>query len=153
MYPSFIATVLATAMLVVLPAKADTHLKVAHEMLDAMGAKRLTNDSLEMVLDLQVSANPEMAPYRETLKAFYFKYAGWDSVKEEYAALYQETFTEAELRQLTRFYRTEVGQKILRLQPQLMEEAMRIGERRLDENLQELQQRVREREQQLSRSH
>ncbi|WP_417346643.1 DUF2059 domain-containing protein [Ferrimonas sp.] len=153
MSPSFIATVLATAMLVALPAKGDTHLKVAHEMLEAMGAERLTNESLEVVLDLQVRANPEMAPFKATLKAFYFKYAGWDSVKEDYAALYQEAFTEAELRALTEFYRTQVGQKILRLQPQLMEEAMMIGERRLDENLVELQQRIREREQQLRQSH
>lgn len=152
MYRSCLATVMATAMLVALPVKGDTHLKVAHEMLDAMEAERLTNDSLAVVLDVQIHANPEMAPYRETLEAYYFKHAGWDSVKEDYAALYQEAFTEEELRALTRFYRTQVGQKILRLQPQLMEEAMRIGERRLDDNIHELRQVIRERERLLNQS-
>ncbi|BDY04867.1 DUF2059 domain-containing protein [Ferrimonas sp. YFM] len=149
LFTSLLAVVLLTA----LPVWANSHLQVAYEMLEAMGAERLTNESLEVVLDHQVRANSEMEPFRQTLKVFYFKHAGWDSVKEDYAALYQEAFSEEELRQLTEFYRTQVGQKMLRLQPQLMEEAMMIGERRLDENIQELQQMVREREEFLSRSH
>jgi hypothetical protein len=46
---------------------------------------------------------------------------------EEIAALYARTFTGDEMRQVTAFYRTPIGQKFLDQMPALMQESMTIG--------------------------
>jgi hypothetical protein len=51
---------------------------------------------------------------RETFKSF-----TWEKVGPEYVRLYASLYTEEELRQLTAFYESPVGQKSIRIQPEV----------------------------------
>ena len=48
---------------------------------------------------------------------------------EEVAAIYARNFTAAELREVTAFYRTPVGQKMLQKLPAITQESMVVGQR------------------------
>ena len=52
-----------------------------------------------------------------------------DEMYAEIVPLYARTFTLAEINELTRFYATPVGQKMLQKMPQLMGESMALGQR------------------------
>jgi hypothetical protein len=67
-----------------------------------------------------------------------------DDILAETVPLYARTFSAAELKQITAFYRTPVGAKMLASMPKLMGEGMQIGqkivERRIGPMLQKMQQ-------------
>ena len=67
-----------------------------------------------------------------------------DDILAETVPLYARTFSAAELKQITAFYRTPVGAKMLASMPKLMGEGMQIGQqivqRRIGPMLQKMQQ-------------
>lgn len=52
-----------------------------------------------------------------------------DEMEKEMVPLYSRYFTAAEMKQMAAFYRTPTGAKTLQVMPQLMPEAMAIGQR------------------------
>jgi hypothetical protein len=61
-----------------------------------------------------------------------------DDILAEVVPLYAKTYTLDEIRQLTAFYQSPVGQKMLRTMPRLMGEAMDISQRVMAPRLQKL---------------
>lgn len=53
----------------------------------------------------------------------------WEKVGPEYVRLYASLYTEEELRQLTAFYESPVGQKSLRLQPVVLARLLEMHQR------------------------
>lgn len=51
------------------------------------------------------------------------------SLKEEIIPIYHKYFTAAELKEMIRFYSTDLGQKAIRVMPALMQEGMAAGQR------------------------
>ncbi|HEX8605922.1 MAG TPA: DUF2059 domain-containing protein, partial [Pseudoduganella sp.] len=67
-----------------------------------------------------------------------------DEMLEAMVPIYARHYTVDEMRQMAAFYKTPVGQKSLRLMPQLMSEGMQVGQRimmpRMNKLMQELNQ-------------
>ena len=57
--------------------------------------------------------------------------SGWDKLKEDYIDIYADTFAKEELEGMIAFYRTPVGQKFIRKQPELMQKTMGITQKRM----------------------
>lgn len=53
----------------------------------------------------------------------------WERMKPEYVRLYASLYSEDELRQLTAFYESPVGQKSIRIQPELTARLLGIAQR------------------------
>jgi uncharacterized protein len=53
----------------------------------------------------------------------------WENMKNDYIALYAETFTEDELRGMIAFYKTPVGQSWISKQPEVARRSMELGQR------------------------
>lgn len=53
----------------------------------------------------------------------------WNKMKADYVALYAETLSEQELRDLIAFYKTPTGQSFVKKQPELMQRAMEINQK------------------------
>ena len=51
----------------------------------------------------------------------------WDNIRDPMMKIYMEEFTEEELREITRFYQTPVGQKVLEKMPVLMQKGVKVG--------------------------
>jgi hypothetical protein len=63
----------------------------------------------------------------------------WDNIKEDYINLYVDVFSESELRELIRFYKTPLGQKLIEKTPLLMQRSMRIGQQKMMRVMPEIQ--------------
>jgi hypothetical protein len=101
-------------------------------------------------LDVMVTAQPLMAPYRETMRQFFDKYVGWTAVAPGMQHIYAQTFTEAELRDLIAFYSTPTGQKSLSKLAELQTRGRAIGEQLVAAHRDELTAAIAARAQQLA---
>jgi uncharacterized protein len=53
----------------------------------------------------------------------------WDKMKDDYVAIYAETFTEEELRGAIAFYKSPAGKAFIRKQPEVMKRTMEMSQR------------------------
>lgn len=124
------------------PAPTPGQESAALVLVDAMNMQVTLQQSLDTMLEMQLQQNPQLRPLEGVMREFFSRYMSWDRLRGDYARLYARTFTEAELRAMTVFYRSPVGQKMARVTPQLMAEAAKLGEQAVQANLPELQQMI-----------
>lgn len=138
-----IAQLLALAMLVLsMPAHAameSGRMKAAVNLLDAMDMRVTLARTVEQVTSAEVDKNPDLIPFKGVMLEFMGKYMGYDSLKDDLAKLYAETFTRAELEELARFYQTPLGRKMLLKLPELTVQGSRLGQQKVEEHLPELE--------------
>jgi uncharacterized protein len=125
-------------------ADATTHRHAAVELLDLMDQKRTLDSAMNTMLDVQTQANPSLAELRPVMRTFLQKHMSWDAIKDDFARIYVEAFSEPELRELIAFYKTPIGRKSIKLMPKLMEQGAQIGAKRVQEHMPELQQQIQE---------
>lgn len=57
---------------------------------------------------------------------------GWNKVKPDLIKLYTENFSEAELKDLVKFYKSPLGQKVLQQMPQVTQQSAMLMQQKLD---------------------
>jgi len=110
----------------------------AEKLLNVMEMETSMNQSMEMMANLMLQQQPNIAPYRETILLFLKKYMSFQALKPNLIDIYAESFTEQELKELTLFYQTTTGQKALKVMPSLVQKGARLGSQKLIEHKQEL---------------
>lgn len=141
----FVALALAAATAVAAPAQttpSPAHRAAALEMVEAANMSATLAESLDTMLRMQMEQSPELKPFEGVMRTFFARHMSWNALRDRYAELYAQSFTEAELRELTGFYRSPLGQKVARTTPQLMVRASALGEQAVQPHLPELQQMI-----------
>lgn len=64
--------------------------------------------------------------YIDKVSDLFFNEFSWKGMKNEYIEIYVNTFTEEELQQVLDFYKTSVGQKILKRLPEINQKSFEI---------------------------
>lgn len=77
---------------------------------------------------------------RDTIR----KELGYDAIKEEFVKAYAETFNEQELKDLTTFYSSPVGQKLVGEQSQITEKVGRVAQQKMGTVMPGVVQKLRE---------
>ncbi|MGE0354654.1 MAG: DUF2059 domain-containing protein [Gemmatimonadales bacterium] len=123
------------------PAQAQTTgaVSAATELLQVMRVDRTIRLAVATTFDAEIAKDPSLAVYREVMLEFTGRYLSWDALGSNLVSLYAETFTEDELRALTAFYRTPVGQKLIEVQPELMRKGSEMGQNAVMSHMGELQ--------------
>jgi len=138
--------ILAILFILVSPAPSyagtDSHREAVTRLFELTHIQRLIEESVDGVLALQLAQNPDLGEHREALRAFLEKYIGWQSLKDDLTAMYLQAFTEAELDQMNAFYSSPIGQKVLQLLPQLIQQRNQLAMQRLQEHIGELQREI-----------
>ena len=119
-------------------AKPSSHEEAAREIYRLLGGEKAAEAGAEAMM-VMVRDNPEIAPYEDVFRAWLQKVFAAEDFESEVVALYMKSFSEAELRELAKFYKTPVGQKALSLFPELMKQGAEIGMRRGQEHAGELE--------------
>ncbi|HYH78997.1 MAG TPA: DUF2059 domain-containing protein [Longimicrobium sp.] len=114
----------------------------ATELLVAMQAPQVMQGAIQATLDAQLRATPELQGVQDVVREFVARYVSWEALREQYVEIYAQAFTEDELRQMTDFYRSEVGQKLARSTPRLMAQGAALGERAVQDHRAELQRMI-----------
>jgi len=121
----------------------------AERLLKTVHMKETLSKTMERMTDMQIRGNPQLRPMRDIMLKFERKYMGYDSLKGELVGLYARDFTEKELNDILAFYGTPTGRKAIRLMPQLMTDAARIGLKRVRDHQEELRSMIQERLEQI----
>lgn len=116
--------------------------KEAEKLLNIMGMDQAFEQSISQMLDLKLQQNPALAPYKGVILEFFSKYMSYESLKPDMLKIYSEAFTADELKEINRFYATEVGKKTIEKMPTLMAQGGQIGAARVQENIGELQEMI-----------
>ena len=140
---SFRMTILAMAAAIALAgaARADqvSHEAAIKELFNVTHMATNITNSMEQLVRLQMRQNPQLAPFEDILREFFGKYMSWEALQNDILALYVESFTEEEIRELIAFYTTPTGQKTMKTLPVVMAKGAEIGQRRVQANIGELQ--------------
>jgi hypothetical protein len=116
-----------------------SHTKAAEDLFLTMKLETLMTQTVDTMIKAQVAQNPEMKKVEGVLREFFTKYMGWKTLKPPMIAIYTETFTEAELREINAFYRTPTGQKAITVMPALIQKGAAIGQKLVQDHIGELQ--------------
>jgi len=136
----------ALALLLPLNASAQekTRLDATYELFESMNLAVTFEQTIVQMVDVQIRQEPQIAPFRQVMLDFMKKHMGWEGMKPEMAKLYMDRFTTEEILELKAFYETPLGKKTIRLLPELTAEGAALGQRRVQENIGELQQMIAE---------
>ena len=136
----------AIALLVLLPAvaRADeaSHRAAAEQLLNLMEMEKMMSQSVDQMLAMQMKQSPGMAQYEPQMRAFLSKYMSWGTVKEDMVKIYMAEFTEPEIKELIKFYQTDVGKKTVQKMPTLLAKSAELSQKRMQEHMPELQQAI-----------
>lgn len=122
----------------------SSHREAIETLLEIADMEEISRESLDQMAALHMQQDPRLGPYEDTLKKFYGKYMSWESLKEDFIAIYMEEFSEDEIRELIAFYKTPAGRKAIKKMPDLMARCARIGNRRVLDNMPEWNQMLQE---------
>lgn len=112
--------------------------KAAHNLLTTMNMKKTYQGMLDRITNMQIQQNPQLSHIKPTIHKFFEKYMGWNALVDDMAKVYAKNFTEIELNEITKFYKTKVGQKTIQLMPLLAAAGAKIGQSKLASHLGEL---------------
>jgi hypothetical protein len=115
-----------------------SHRKAAETLLTVIKAEQDIQESADRLLETLLKQNPQLTPHSAAIKIFVTKYVNWPSLKDDMIALYVQAFTEDELKQLTTFYHSPLGQKAADKMPELANAGTQLGVTRLRANSAEL---------------
>ncbi|HEU0080071.1 MAG TPA: DUF2059 domain-containing protein [Longimicrobiaceae bacterium] len=124
------------------PAPSASHVQAAERLLEVSDAENALRKGMQRTMEMQAEQNPLLASMRDIMEEFYATHLGWDRMKPEMVRLYTGTFTEPELRELTAFYQTEIGRKMVERLPEIMARSAEMSQRILQEHMPELTQKV-----------
>jgi hypothetical protein len=130
----------------------ESHRKAAADLLVESGAKRNAVAAASATTDAMIRGNPMLAPYRDVILAWSSKVLTWENMKPRMVDLYASEFSEQELRDLSAFYRTPLGAKVLRVLPEIMQRGSAIGSDLALEHQAELERMIQKRAAELERS-
>lgn len=129
------------------PAAEDT--AAARELLEAMNVPASIRATGDAMLRREAQGSPGFAAFEDVVRDFLRRRVSWEVLKGDYVALYARTFTGAELREMTTFFRSPAGRKLAETQPRLSTEGAAIAERAFQRHAPELERMVLQRAEQL----
>jgi len=113
----------------------ESHRAAALEFLEAKGTPQLLARNCRTMLERQLAVSPDYMKHRAELEKFYFDTFGFAALKEDLIAMYVREYSEAELRELAKFYRSELGRKSVAVEEKLVPEFAELLERKVREKL------------------
>lgn len=116
----------------------------AERLLEVMEMDSILQQSIVAMLDAQIKQNPEMGVYKDVMVKFFNKYMSYQSLKPEMIELYSSEFSAKELIEIREFYSTNTGKKALIKAPMLMGKGAEIGSQKVQQNINELQQMIKD---------
>ena len=111
------------------PAMMESMYSQMEVMLQDMGEQMGVTDGEQPIFD----------EYYSKMMVLMRKELNWDKVKDPIKSIYGKHFTDTEIRDLIKFYKTDTGKKTLEKLPVIMQESMAISQQALAKVLPQIQ--------------
>jgi uncharacterized protein len=126
-----------------------SHRAAAERLLEAMQTKEMMAKQVESMRKMidgilpmsNISKEPasEIVARQSRMMDFIYKNMSWDILKPDFVRAYMEVFTETEMKELTSFYKSPIGLKLLEKTPELTAKTMQLSQKRIMALLPEIQ--------------
>lgn len=113
--------------------------ELAEELLNIFNTKEVLEKSIKESMN---NVSKENLPYQSIMREYMVKYMSWDNIKADFAQAYADNFSEEELGDIVKFYKSPVGQKWIQKDEQIKKEFGAIGVKKMNEHLQEFMAKV-----------
>jgi len=121
-----------------------SHRKAVESLMSAMKMESSIKTGINQMLELQLQASPQLAPFKDTVREFFEKYLSWAALQPHYVKLYMETFSETEIRDMVTFFNTPTGKKAAAKLPELGVKGAELGAKVMKEHMGDLMRLLRE---------
>lgn len=123
------------------PVVADdsSHLQEVQNLFRLTQMEKKINESIDSILQLQISQNPQLAQHQAKMRSFFEQNIGWAAMKNDITEMYLRTFSEDELKAINGFYITPAGQKVITELPGLVQQRNQLAMQRIQQNIGDLQ--------------
>lgn len=129
-----------------------SHREAAAELLEASRAEAIIDQvyaqmpQMLSAMSAQMGLPPEKAAEVEeampSIMDFMTEKMSWEVLEPEYVAIYAENYSEEDLRGLTDFYQSDLGQRFLESTPQVMQQSSEVVQQRMMTIVPELMERM-----------
>ncbi len=131
-------------------ANKDVAYTQAYELFEVMHLDTKFSNLLNQMLKVQMQRpsitknlnKDQQKEAYEVTKTFLNKYFGWNNIKDDMAKIYADSFSTDELKEITKFYTTPTGQKMLDKLPKLSREGNLLAQRKLMSHMDELKSEI-----------
>ena len=121
-----------------------SHRAAVQRLMEVTRVREFMEENAETMIDTQLRQAPQLAPHADMLREFNAEMMNWDVLEPEYARIYMDVYTEAELRDQIAFYETPAGQSIVAKTPALVARTTELMSRRMQEAMPRLMERMME---------
>ncbi len=122
------------------------NLKKVEELLVTMGMEDSVNSAVtQMLYDLFVST-PEFDMHQDLILAYAEERVSWDVLKDNIVEIYAAEFTDTEIAELTRFYTSKIGKKLIKVTPDMSSRVSKVVKERYESDLDVLEMQMKDRE-------
>jgi len=129
---------LVLASTVVFGQELNSHESAALDCLMAMNADKIVNQSAKPIAEGVFKNSPDLVKYHDEIVNFFDKYICWEHLRNYFIEQYCAKFTEAELIDMTTFFKTKTGKKYLAMLPQLQSLYAELSQKVMQDNIDEL---------------
>lgn len=156
---SLLLLILATPLFLTPPLRADEASRRAavEELLRSMRADEMMNNVIAKQKEAMAKMLPSLMPkdvppsalgqaqeIQGKVMEVVYKQLTWESLKPDFIEIYSEVFTEREIKDLTAFYQTPLGQKLLEKMPEITGKSMGLMQKRMATIMPEMQKVIQE---------
>ena len=135
-----VIAVLIFTFMPIVRAEENVNRKLAEELLTLTNTKGNIERMVESMKQMQISQIKKLAlstgnadkaqALTERIMDVVTKEMSWDNLKDDYIAIYADTFTEDELKGLIAFYEGPLGQKLISKTPDLMKRSIEVSKKK-----------------------
>ena len=104
----------------------SSHKDAAIEYLKAQYAIESTQKVALFLFELKIQRNPDLSSFRDIITKWVKKHYTWENLSPAMIKVAMDTFTDIALREMTAFYKTPTGKKLLKKNPEHMRESGKI---------------------------
>ncbi len=143
-----IILMIATMIFLVAPAVAGQKEDLAKEMLSLIDMHKMMDQMVAQVQQIQAAQlkglnipekdQEKVLQFQSKVTKKIFDAMSWDKLEPEYITLFSTVYTVEELKAIVEFYKSPVGQSMLKKQPMLMQKTMQIAQSKIQSLLPEL---------------
>ena len=120
----------------------DERFHVAADLVDVMDMETTLRRTMELMMEKQIEANPDLAPFRDLMLEYVGRALEWQAIRGDVIELYASTFAADDMRALREFYLTPSGRRLLALTPELSAGMQAITEARMALIMPEMEQAI-----------
>ena len=155
-------TAIVLTLLFAATAAADSasHRAAANELLVASNSAQMVEQMRGQIrqtfadamgqLEIKDADKAKMDRFTRRMGDIIAQTVSWDAMKDQFVEIYVKVYSEQEIRELTAFYRSPIGRKLMAKMPELLQASMEIGQQQMLKVLPQLEELTRELEQELT---